>query len=197
MMGLRKRVEDRAVLLAVAFSLAVGMTPYQLLVGSAPPLQLKAFCTSWESSKSPKEASTPQVEMGVRAFPSWSYAKDEKGESVGDALTLSPWAALQCLPACLPAAKTCIPLPEGMLLAAQGVVLKCQEISGLWRQSSTNPWQVSMNKYILPCLLGGVTWGTCPTLSPHVTMLQVPTVVTGLMRLSYWLLSWLLSPLSY
>lgn len=46
MMGLRKRVEDRAVLLAVAFSLAVGMTPYQLLVGSAPPLQLKAFCTS-------------------------------------------------------------------------------------------------------------------------------------------------------
>lgn len=46
MMGLRKWVEDRAVLLSVAFSLAVGMIPYQLLVGSAPPLQLKAFCTS-------------------------------------------------------------------------------------------------------------------------------------------------------
>lgn len=45
MMGVRKWVEDQAVLLSEAFSLAVGMIPYQLLVGSAPPLQLKAFCT--------------------------------------------------------------------------------------------------------------------------------------------------------
>lgn len=45
MMGVRKWVEDQAVLLSEAFSLAVGMIPYQLLVGSTPPLQLKAFCT--------------------------------------------------------------------------------------------------------------------------------------------------------
>lgn len=61
------------------------------------------------------------------------------------AFSLSPWAPLQCPKACLPTDQNCIPLPGGVLLAAQVIVPKCQEVNGLWRQSSPNPWQ--MNQY--------------------------------------------------
>lgn len=106
------------------------------------------------------------------------------------AFTLSPWAPLLCPPACLPTDQNCIPLPGGVLLAAQVVVLKCQETNGLWRQSSSHPWQV--NKYALTCLLGGGTMEHMFTIvsqnSPMWLSSRCPQWLTGLIIFAFGLL---------